>query len=44
MRKSYHLLFMQNDRQVEMILRAWARYNQHYFPIYGFTTLMMYYS
>jgi|LakMenE18May11ns_1017448.scaffolds.fasta_scaffold9055943_2 hypothetical protein len=37
MRKSYHIRFMQNGRQVEMTLRAWARANQHYFPQFRFT-------
>ena len=37
MRKTYHIRFTRDGRQVEMKLRAWARENQHYFPNYGFT-------
>jgi hypothetical protein len=37
MRKSYHIQFMQNGRQVEMGLRVWARANRHHFPGFGFT-------
>ncbi len=37
MRKTYHIRFTRDGRQVEMKLREWARENQHYFPNYGFT-------
>jgi hypothetical protein len=37
MRRSYHIRFLQNARQVEMGLRAWARANRNYFPRFGFT-------
>ena len=37
MRKTYHINFARNGRQVEMPLRACARENQHCFPNYGFT-------
>ena len=39
MRKTYHINFARNGRQVEMPLRAWARENQHHFPSYGFTNM-----
>jgi hypothetical protein len=37
MKKTYHIIFTRDGRQVEMKLREWARENLHYFPNYGFT-------